>query len=167
MKTLTDQETEDLLNITAPLTKRKVLAFVMSQYDPLGLVGPLLLKGKLMLRLLYGKSFTLGWDDMLPEKLAKQWLKHIKELVRLGPIEFPRTVKTEECSELWVVGFWDGSTQAHSALVCIHCINVSMWGEETVDSNLLIAKTRVAPLTGTTIPRMELQGLLQLSQLMS
>ena len=40
-----------------------------------------------------------------------------------------------------------------------------MWGEETISTNILVAKSRVSPLTGTTILCMELQGLLQLSRL--
>ena len=163
---MTDSEVEDLLNITAPLTKRKVLAFMQAQYDPLGLVAPLLLKGKVMLRKLYGKEYTGGWDDPLKSKLATEWLTYIKELVRHGPLNFPRTVITEELRELWLVGFWDGSSHAHSAVIYARCWNVNMWDEETFDSNLLVSKTRVAPITGSTIPRMELQGLLQLSRLM-
>ena len=158
---MTDSEVEDLLNITAPLTKRKVLAFMQAQYDPLGLVAPLLLKGKVMLRKLYGKEYTGGWDDPLKSKLATEWLTYIKELVRHGPLNFPRTVITEELRELWLVGFWDGSSHAHSAVIYARCWNVNMWDEETFDSNILVSKTQVAPITGSTIPRMELQGLLQ------
>ena len=35
------------------------------------------------------------------------------------------------------------------------------WGEERVDSRLIFGKSRVAPLSGTTISKMELQGLVQ------
>ena len=121
IKELTDAETEDLLNCNTPLTKRKVLAFIMSQYDPLGLVAPLLLTGKLKLRFLYGKDYNLKWDDPLPVNLSKDWVTYIKELVQVRPFRFPRSVKTEECQSLWIVGFWDGSMQAHSASVYVRC----------------------------------------------
>ena len=81
-----DVITEDLIRLTTPLTKRRVLAFMMSQYDPLGLLAPLLLIGKLMLRNLYGKSFTKGWDDPLDSQEAKQWLRYITNIVSIGPI---------------------------------------------------------------------------------
>ena len=38
-------------------------------------------------------------------------------------------------------------------------------GEETISSNILTSKSRVSQLPGTTIPWMELQGLLQLTRL--
>ena len=155
--------TEEVINITTPLTKRKVLGFMMSQYDPNGHAAPLLVIGKLMLQKLYGKGSTLAWDDNLPDNRAKDWRKYIAMLLNIGKIEISRSVRTEDCKEIWVVGFWDGSMQAHCGVVYMRCVNESLWGEESIDSNLLLAKTRVAPLAGTTIPRMELQGLLQLS----
>ena len=97
--------TEDLIQLTTPLTKRKVLAFMMSQYDPLGLLAPLLLIGKLMLRNLYGKTFTKGWDDPLDSQDAKQWLRYITSIVSVGPIEFPRAITTEDSTHFWLVGF--------------------------------------------------------------
>ena len=166
---LTDMTPEDidlLLNTSAPLTKRKVVGFMMAQFDLLGLAAPVLLVGKLKLRQLYGKEFKLGWDDTLPEAMAKQWLQYIQALVHTEPICFPRPIKTEDCKELWLIGFWDGSTMAHGAVIYARTYNISAWDESTIDSNLLIAKTRVSPIAGSTIPRMELQGLLQLSRLM-
>ena len=44
-----------------------VLSLVMTQYDPLGLVSPLLVHAKILLRRLYGQA-ELDWDDPL------QWL---------------------------------------------------------------------------------------------
>ena len=163
---LGEEITEDLINLTTPLTKRKVLSFMQSQYDPLGLVGPLLLIGKLMLRKLYGEDFTLGWDDPLPPKLAKGWLVFIAEIIRMGPFVFPRTLVQEDTREIWMVAFFDGSTKAHSAVVYLRVRNIDAWGQQSIDSNLLLAKCRVSPLAGTTVPRMELQGMLQASRLM-
>ena len=161
-----DEEFEDLLNLKSPLTKRKVLLFMMSQYDPLGLIAPLLLIGKLLLRSLYGKENPYSWDDHLPENIAKPWLKYIQMLVRQGPIAVPCSLRTEDCRKFWLVGFWDGSLQAHSAVIYARCTNVDPWDVQSFDSNLVISKSRVSPMSGTTIPRMELQGLLQATRLM-
>ena len=53
------------------LTKRMLLGFVMSQYDPMGLICPLLIILKIMLRNLYGPGVNLGWDDPVPENLQR------------------------------------------------------------------------------------------------
>ena len=47
------------------LSRRMVLSFVMAQYDPLGLISPLLVHAKILLHRLYGHA-NLGWDDPLP-----------------------------------------------------------------------------------------------------
>ena len=52
------------------LTRRKVLALLMSQYDPLGLMVPLLLRAKILLRSLYGKGKEKNWDKPLSQEQA-------------------------------------------------------------------------------------------------
>ena len=53
----------EVLSIAKGLTQCKVLALVMSQYDPLGLMVPLLLRAKILLRLLYGNGQDNMWDS--------------------------------------------------------------------------------------------------------
>ena len=47
-----------------------LLGFVMSCYDPMGLICPLTIKLKLQLRILYGPENDLGWDEPIPEVLG-------------------------------------------------------------------------------------------------
>ena len=47
------------------LTKRRVLTFVMSKYNLLGLGAPVMLTAKLLLRCLYSVGLQCGWDDKL------------------------------------------------------------------------------------------------------
>ena len=54
-----------------PFTRRGVLATVNSLFDPLGLVAPITIRGKLLLREL--TSTTVDWDaPLLPEK-ESEW----------------------------------------------------------------------------------------------
>ncbi|VDD96496.1 unnamed protein product [Enterobius vermicularis] len=46
-------------------------------YDPLGWAAPVNLKAKLLVQKLWKKSFT--WDEILPEKIQKEW-KEIQKL---------------------------------------------------------------------------------------
>ena len=43
-----------------PFTKRMLLGFIMSQYDTMGLICPLIVILKIMLRRLYGPDSNLG-----------------------------------------------------------------------------------------------------------
>ena len=73
----------------------------------------------------------------------------------------PRALVTEEVSELWLVAFWDGSLDAHATCIYARTSEVDMDGQESYDARLIFGKSRVAPLAGTTISKMELQGLVQ------
>ena len=60
------------------------------------------------------------------------------------------------------MAFWDGSLDAHACVVYARAVVQSPWGDQsTVETNLLYAKNRVAPLEGSTIAKMEIQGLVQ------
>merc|ERR1711867_172901 len=59
------------------------------------------------------------------------------------------------------VAFCDGSLDAHAVCVYARSEGEDEWGEKVVDTRLLFAKSRVAPLGGTTISKMELQALVQ------
>ena len=49
----------DILKLPdVPFTKRMLLGFIMSQYDPMGLICPLIVILKIMLRRLYGPDTT-------------------------------------------------------------------------------------------------------------
>ena len=51
---------------TFTFTRRSLLGFVMAQYDPMGLISPLLVILKIQLRKLYGPDINLNWDDPIP-----------------------------------------------------------------------------------------------------
>ena len=59
-KTSRDLNAEDIPRLpTMILTRRMLLSFVMSQYDPMGLICPLTIKMKILLRSLYGPDIDL------------------------------------------------------------------------------------------------------------
>ena len=93
-----------------------------AQYDPLGIGDPLLLKGKLLLRKLHVKETSLSWDEALPKERADEWALYIRSLLSLPAIPFPRSLGAEYGKEAWLVGFWDGSLEAHSASSSLACL---------------------------------------------
>ena len=56
-----------------PLTRRGLLSVLSSIYDPLGLRGPFLLKGRLIIQQLCRDR--LGWDETIDEKSSYELLK--------------------------------------------------------------------------------------------
>ena len=55
------EEVDQLEKGELGFTLRKALSLVMSCYDPMGLVSPALVRGKLLLRNLYSKELRRGW----------------------------------------------------------------------------------------------------------
>merc|ERR1711867_233500 len=74
-------------------------------------------------------------------------------------------VVTRGSKGLWLIGFWDGSLDAYSCCIYARSRVEGEWGNvKGHHSQLLYAKTRVAPLEGSTIAKMELQGMVQLTR---
>ena len=142
-----------------PFTKRMLLGFIMSQYDPMGLICPLIIILKIMLRGLYGPDCNLGWDDPLPPALHKTWEDILIMFIQLEEIVLDRAVRPENtvgAPEL--VGFADGSLDAYACAVYIRwrLKNTAAIDPERFHVRLVCAKARVTPVKGTTVPRSEL-----------
>ena len=75
------------------LTKRMLLSQVNGIYDPLGLISPFIIKGKILLRLLWITDSKLGWDDKIPEEMRLKWNIYFKEMFELSSLLFNRSVK--------------------------------------------------------------------------
>merc|ERR1711867_169601 len=152
---MNDDYVEEVVTGQHLLARRKVLSLVMSQYDPLGLLAPLLVQAKLLLRELYGKGVEVGWDTPLPQLQARQWARLITEAHGSPAVVFPRQLSPVGGEAPGLVMFWDGSLVAHGA--CVY-LRWALPGKEAF-VRLVTAKCRVAPLAGATVQRMELQGL--------
>lgn len=143
----------------AMITKRALLSSLNSIFDPLGFLAPVLVKGKVFLQQLW--QMKINWDSPLPPDIIARWQQFWTDLVELHTLEIPRKVKEMSTREFEIHGFSDASQDAYGA--CIYVRSKDHLGKWHV--NLICAKTRVAPLNGTTIPRLELGGTLVLAQL--
>ena len=134
-----------------------MLSNVHRIFDPMGLLIPLLLQAKLLLRATWVET-DLGWDDSLPEELSSQWLTFLKSLLSLEDAAFPRSLWPED----EVVGlpilviFTDGAALAFGAVAYIRWRLASgqFW------TRIIMAKGKIAPKKILSIPRMELNGAL-------
>uniref|UniRef100_A0A7M5UY78 Uncharacterized protein n=4 Tax=Clytia hemisphaerica TaxID=252671 RepID=A0A7M5UY78_9CNID len=107
---------ELLQNQIEPLTKRNVMHFIASIYDPLGLINPVVVTMKCFLKELFKEK--LGWDDPLPETLKSRWISILKGLENCK-IEIDRLYSLKEFEDPFVNvqlhGFSDASKVAFGA----------------------------------------------------
>lgn len=76
-----------------PLTRRGILSTVSSIYDPLGLVSPLVLRGKQILQELCRNA--VDWDDEVPDHIQPKWIKWREELCKLDQLRVLRCYKPD------------------------------------------------------------------------
>ena len=134
------------------VTKRSLLSAVASLYDPLGLVSPVVLPGRLLFQ--EATKAHLGWDDVLPQSLVDRWSVWVMSLQGLSSLSFPRCLvpSTFLGGQYELHHFSDGSMTAYGTASYLRLVSPS--GEIRVC--LLLGKSRVAPIKATTIPRLEM-----------
>ncbi|XP_063972071.1 uncharacterized protein LOC135159938 [Diachasmimorpha longicaudata] len=142
------------------VTKRKISSDLAKIFDPLGLVGPVIMKGKIILQQLWKEK--LGWDDPVPLSIYTEWKTYLQQLPLLNNTQFQRKTILSEAIEVQLHGFCDASDQGYGACVYLRTTDRS---NET-QTYLLCAKSRVAPINKkATIPRLELCSALLLAEL--
>ena len=72
-----------------PSTKRQLQA-TSRFYDPMGLMSPVLITGKLIFQDSWCRG--VGWDELLPDDLGTRWSNWVKLLTDLLDIHIPRWV---------------------------------------------------------------------------
>ncbi|XP_049884023.1 uncharacterized protein LOC126379357 [Pectinophora gossypiella] len=140
-------------------TKRAILSVIAQIFDPLGLLSPIVITMKMLLQTLWLQK--ISWDEPLSPDIHKLWCDIIKNLSLLNDIRIPRRVICEHHKALQLHIFSDASERAYGA--CAYVRSVSNDGEVSV--SVLMGKSRVAPIKPTTIPRLELCGVLVATRL--
>ena len=128
--------------------------YLCKLFDPLGFVSPVIFNAKVLFQQLCIEN--VGWDDELPEDKRAKWESLVSDLNDVGTISFPRCLyddqarKVKSCS---LHGFADASKKAYCTMIYL-----LYEAEEEIFSNLVCAKTRLAPLKELRIPRLELMS---------
>ena len=150
------------LRIDVP-TKTEVASHVPQLFDLMGWFSPVTLIGKYLQQQIW-KSGIL-WDDFIPQALLSIWNQWNKELFTISEfsIRHKMSPKPTEVLDTQLHGFCDASKKAYGSVVYGRLLH----NDSKVTIALLMSKTRVAPLTEQTIPRLELCGVKQLSALIT
>ena len=148
------------ITVNQPITKRTILKTIASIFDPLGLISPVTTPLKVYMQGLFQQK--LGWDEPLSNILQEEWISMVNELERVEEICLPRYyfdgIK-EKAAKIQLIGFCDSSEKAYAASVYAR---VTVNDETSV--KLVMSKSRVAPLSRLSIPRLELLSCLILAR---
>jgi len=138
-------------------TKRELASLICSIWDPFGIISPFLIVLKLQLQECWKNKFD--WDEKLPIKTTEMINSH---LVDVEPVSIRRCILPHSNVEFHC--FADASSKAYGA--CVYAKEFDTFGQP-IHCNLYVAKSRLAPIKGTTIPRLELLAALLAAKLIS
>ena len=167
MENLTEKDIPRLPRML--LTKRILLGMVNSQYDPMGLICPLLIILKINLRDLFGPDSGLGWDDPVPTEIHEKWVEILSMFLGIGDIIIDRAVRPEGYEDPpELIAFADGSLAAYACCVYIRWRKVKgcPTDQDRYYVKLVCGKARVTSVRGTTAPRSEVSGFLILTRML-
>ncbi|GFU41243.1 uncharacterized protein TNCV_1848261 [Trichonephila clavipes] len=145
------------LELTPPLTKRRILSESSKIFDPSGLLSPCTVFMKVFYQLWLTKT---DWDSPISQKLTEDWLKFQKAFNEINYITVPRWVILTADNTVELHGFAYASSLAYAA--AIYCRQKH---NGKIKVQLLVSKTKVASVKQVSIPRLELCGAHLLSKL--
>ncbi|XP_075163068.1 uncharacterized protein LOC142235694 [Haematobia irritans] len=145
---------------TMNMTKRKVLSAVAQLFDPAGWITPITIRAKMLMQQLWLEG--LDWDSPISKESHLTWECLIKDFSQIDDIKIPRWFRYMPSDRIQIHGFADASKAAYCA-----CVYVVVGSDCNSCSNLLVAKSKVAPLKTICLPRLELNGAELLAKLVN
>ena len=144
---------EDTIGIRFPseevdATRRGILKKVARVYDPLGIVSPVTLCGKVLYRDACDEK--RGWDAKLSDEVTKRWKRWEDDLPK--QVAVPRSIPKhqEEIEDIALHAFGDASGKGVAAVV------YAVVKQRSGSSKGLVAEKARLAKKGLTIPRLEL-----------
>ena len=131
-------------------TRRTLLGVVASIFDPIGFLAPFTLIGKRILQSLCKKG--ISWDENVPDDKKNSLEEWMKDFKQISKIKIQRClVSTSSKDAVFELHhFADASCEGYGAVTYLRVVT------DTAHCVLVMAKSRVAPLSIVTIPRLEL-----------
>ncbi|GFW08038.1 integrase catalytic domain-containing protein [Trichonephila clavipes] len=105
------------------VTRKSVISTIARIVDPLGLIGPVITRAKILLQSLW--QLKLDWNDPLPSNLVSYWKSFIDALESINCLDIPRYCLQDKSIRTELHGFFDSSEKAYGAALYLLCINTS------------------------------------------
>ena len=141
---------EDVMNVRVGnkkdkeiVTKRDLLSFIASVYDPIGLVAPWLLPGKLLFQKI--SSNSIPWKKPLTSELKSDVVKWQQTIIHLKKIRISRWTNPLglENSICQLILFSDASKDGYG--MCSYLRRFQRGAEDRISVSFLIGKAHVVP----------------------
>lgn len=136
-------------------TKRSILRTVMSIFDPLGFLAHYVVHAKVILQEIW--RIRIGWDDEIPTSFKDKWSEWLQQLKMVEEIHIPRLysnrMSPQPPNSIQLHMFVDAGNEAYAAVAYFRVED-----DYGIDSCIVGAKSRVAPIKPMSVPRLELQG---------
>jgi len=140
------------INRTEGVTKRIIISEIAKIFDPLGIIGPVILFAKKIMQDLW--QCKMSWDESVHPDIQIAWSEFATQLDAINHLSIDRTALIPEYTSIQIHGFCDASKIGYGACIYLRSSNQ----HNNVRCHLLCAKNRVAPLKNVTTPRLELCG---------
>ncbi|XP_053597480.1 uncharacterized protein LOC128668441 [Microplitis demolitor] len=140
-------------------TKRTILSQIAKLFDPLGFLGPVIVYAKIIIQLCWKSG--VSWDESIPQNIHEMWVAYQEQLSLLEKLRFPRCLICPGVLNIQIHGFCDASEKAYGA--CLYLRSTTCEG--AVQVQLICSKSRVAPASTVSLPRLELCGAVLLANL--
>ncbi|XP_036345828.1 uncharacterized protein LOC118755085 [Rhagoletis pomonella] len=140
------------------LTKRAILSAIAKLFDPLGWLAPIVVVAKIIMQSIWLEG--TDWDETVSSTTMERWQNFTKHYHEIDNIRIPRWVHFAPGDDIEIHGFCDASEKAYAATAYMRVKR-----DDKVLVNLLLAKTKVAPVKTISLPRLELCGAVLLAEI--
>ncbi|XP_045122632.1 uncharacterized protein LOC123511083 [Portunus trituberculatus] len=130
-----------------------MLSSVSSIFDPPGFMTPFTVRAKIMFQDEVRRK--QGWDQKLTKENEEKWTAWLKELNAMNNFRIERCIFPSQFKRLVnakLHHFCDASSKAYVAVSYLRLLDES----GLVHNSFIMARTRLAPIKTTSIPRLEL-----------
>ena len=143
------------------VTKRAILRWSSTVFDPLGLISPVTISAKLFLQQLWQEH--ISWDTALNDDLLARWKVISDTITDSTTLSFPRmytaSLLAPQSTHTYLHVFADASLKAYWAVAYIQ--------QDQGSPSFVMSKSRAAPLKHLTLPKLELKAAVLAAKLIS